>query len=76
MNYTLKRQEVYMTKLRTNKKAHTLRGAAALIIAAFFTLAAMAFTACKQPTVQTVTTKYKVTFNVDGGGGYPYRKDR
>lgn len=65
-----------MTKLRIGKKAHTLRGAAALIIAAFFTLAAMAFTACKQPTVQTVTAKYKVTFNVDGGGGHPYRKDR
>ena len=56
-----------MTKLRTNKKAHTLRGAAALIIAAFFTLAAMAFTACKQPTEPT--PKYKVTFSVDGGGG-------
>ena len=65
-----------MTKCRTNKKAHTFRGAAALIIAAFFTLAAMAFTACKQPTVQTATSKYKVTFNVDGGGGHPYRKDR
>ncbi|EPF47546.1 hypothetical protein HMPREF1222_00448 [Treponema vincentii F0403] len=66
-----------MTKCRIGKKAHTLRGAAALIIAAFFTLAAMAFTACKQPTVQTATSKYKVTFNVDGGGGgYPYRKDR
>ena len=58
-----------MTKLRTNKKAHTFRGAAALIIAAFFTLAAMAFTACKQPTEPTATSKYKVTFNVDGGGG-------
>ena len=56
-----------MTKLRTGKKAHTLRGAAALIIAAFFTLAAMAFTACKQPTEPT--SKHKVTFNVDGGGG-------
>ena len=58
-----------MTKCRIGKKAHTFRGAAALIIAAFFTLAAMAFTACKQPTVQTATSKYKVTFNVDGGGG-------
>ena len=56
-----------MTKLRTGTKAHTLRGAAALIIAAFFTLAAMAFTACKQPTEPT--SKHKVTFNVDGGGG-------
>ena len=74
-HYQLKRQEVYMTKCRTNKKVHTFRGAAALIIAAFFTLAAMAFTACKQPTVQTATSKYKVTFNVDGGG-HPYRKDR
>ena len=40
-----------MIKWRIGKKAHTFRGAAALIIAAFFTLAAMAFTACKQPTV-------------------------
>ena len=32
-----------MTKLRTGKKAHTLRGAAALIIAAFLTLL---FTGC------------------------------
>ena len=55
-----------MTKWRIGKKAHTFRGAAALIIAAFFTLAAMAFTACKQP---TATSKYKVTFNVDGAGG-------
>ena len=68
MNYTLKRQEVYMTKCRIGKKAHTLRGAAALIIAAFFTLAAMAFTACKQPTEPTATSKYMVTFSVDGGG--------
>ena len=58
-----------MTKCRTNKKVHTFRGAAALIIAAFFTLAAMAFTACKQPTEPTATSKHKVTFNVDGGGG-------
>ena len=57
-----------MTKLRTDKKAHTLGGAAALIIAAFFTLAAMAFTACKQPTEPTATPKHKVTFSVDGGG--------
>ena len=55
-----------MTKLRTNKKAHTLRGAAAFITAVFFTLAAMAFTACKQPTEPT--SKYKVTFSVDRGG--------
>ena len=58
-----------MTKCRIGKKAHTLGGAAALIIAAFFTLAAMAFTACKQPTEPTATSKHKVTFNVDGGGG-------
>ena len=58
-----------MTKCRTNKKVHTFRGAAALITAAFFTLAAMAFTACKQPTEPTATSKHKVTFNVDGGGG-------
>ena len=58
-----------MTKLRTDKKVHTFRGAAALIIAAFFTLAAMAFTACKQPTEPTATPKHKVTFSVDGGGG-------
>ena len=56
-----------MTKLRTNKKAHTLRGAAAFITAVFFTLAAMAFTACKQPTEPT--SKNKITFSVDGGGG-------
>ena len=60
-----------MTKCRIGKKAHTLGGAAALIIAAFFTLAAMAFTACKQPTEPTATPKHKVTFSVDGGGGVP-----
>ena len=62
-----------MTKLRTDKKAHTLGGAAALIIAAFFTLAAMAFTACKQPTEPTATPKHKVTFSVDGGVPLPQR---
>ena len=65
-----------MTKLRTNKKAHAFRGAAALITAALFTLAAMAFTACKQPAEPTATSKYKVTFSVNGGGGHPYGKDR
>ena len=56
-----------MTKLRTGKKAHTLRGAAALIIAAFLTLL---FTGCPNANGnKPVTTKYKVTFNIDGGGG-------
>jgi len=36
-----------MTKLRTGKKAHTLSGAAALIIAAFLTLL---FTGCPNST--------------------------
>lgn len=56
-----------MTKLRTGTKAHTLRGAAALIIAAFLTLL---FTGCPNANGnKPVTAKYKVTFNVDGGGG-------
>ena len=63
-----------MTKLRTGKKAHTLRGAAALIIAVFLTLL---FTGCPNAHGnKPVTAKYKVTFNVDGGGGTPSRKDR
>ena len=63
-----------MTKCRTNKKVHTFRGAAALIIAAFLTLL---FTGCPNANGnKPATSKYKVTFNVDGGGGYPYRKDR
>ena len=56
-----------MTKCRIGKKAHTLRGAAALIIAAFLTLL---FTGCPNANGnKPVTAKYKVTFNVDGGGG-------
>jgi len=55
-----------MTKCRIGKKAHTLRGATALIIAAFLTLL---FTGCPNANGnKPVTTKYKVTFNVDGGG--------
>jgi len=66
-NYKLKRQEVYMTKLRTGKKAHTLSGAAALIIAAFLTLL---FTGCPNAHGnKPATPKYQVTFNVDGAGG-------
>ena len=55
-----------MTKLRTGKKAHTFRGAAALIIAAFLTLL---FTGCPNAHGNKLATpKYQVTFNVDGGG--------
>ena len=63
-----------MTKCRTNKKVHTFRGAAALITAAFL---ALLFTGCPNAHGnKPATPKHKVTFNVDGGGGYPYRKDR
>ena len=63
-----------MTKLRTGTKAHTFRGAAVLIIAAFLTLL---FTGCPNANGnKPATSKYKVPFNVDGGGGHPYRKDR
>ena len=56
-----------MTKLRTGKKAHTLSGAAALIIAVFLTLL---FTGCPNAHGNKLATpKYQVTFNVDGGGG-------
>ena len=56
-----------MTKLRTGKKAHTFRGAAALIIAAFLTLL---FTGCPNANGNKLATpKYTVTFSVDGGGG-------
>ena len=56
-----------MTKLRTNKKAHTLRGAAALIIAAFLVLL---FTGCPNANgSKPVTPKYKITFSVDGSNG-------
>ena len=59
-----------MTKLRTNKKAHTLRGAAAFITAAFLVLL---FTGCPNANGNkpTPSPKYKVTFSVDGGGGAP-----
>ena len=64
-----------MTKLRTDKKAHTLRGVAALITAAFLVLL---FTGCPNANGNkpTSSSKYKITFSVDGGGGHPYRKDR
>ena len=56
-----------MTKLRTGKKAHTFRGAAALIIAVFLTLL---FTGCPNAHGNKLATpKYTVTFSVDGGGG-------
>ena len=56
-----------MTKCRIGIKAHTLSGAAALIIAAFLTLL---FTGCPNANGnKPVTAKYKVTFNVDGAGG-------
>ena len=57
-----------MTKLRTDKKAHTLRGAAALITAAFLTLL---FTGCPNAngSKPTPSSKYKVTFSVDGSNG-------
>ena len=57
-----------MTKLRTDKKAHTFRGAAALITAAFLTLL---FTGCPNAngSKPTPSPKYKVTFSVDGSNG-------
>ena len=56
-----------MTKLRTDKKAHTLRGAAALITAAFLVLL---FTGCPNANgSKPVTPKYKITFSVDGSNG-------
>ena len=56
-----------MTKLRTDKKAHTLRGVAALITAAFLVLL---FTGCPNANgSKPVTPKYKITFSVDGSNG-------
>ena len=57
-----------MTKLRTDKKAHTFRGAAALITAAFLTLL---FTGCPNANGNkpTPSSKYMVTFSVDGSNG-------
>ena len=57
-----------MTKLRTEKKAHTLRGVAALITAAFLILL---FTGCPNAngSKPTPSSKYMVTFSVDEGGG-------
>ena len=56
-----------MTKCRIGIKAHTLSGAAALIIAVFLTLL---FTGCPNAHGNKLATpKYQVTFNVDGGGG-------
>ena len=55
-----------MTKLRIGTKAHTLSGAAALIIAVFLTLL---FTGCPNAHGNKLATpKYTVTFSVDGGG--------
>ena len=56
-----------MTKCRIGTKAHTLSGAAALIIAVFLTLL---FTGCPNAHGnKPATPKYTVTFSVDGGGG-------
>ena len=56
-----------MTKLKTGTKAHTLSGAAALIIAAFLTLL---FTGCPNAHGNKLATpKYPVTFSMDGAGG-------
>ena len=57
-----------MTKLRTEKKAHTLRGVAALITAAFLILF---FTGCPNAngSKPTPSSKYVVTFSVDGSNG-------
>ena len=56
-----------MTKLRTDKKTHTFRGAAAFITAAFLV---MLFTGCPNANGNkpTPSSKYMVTFSVDGGG--------
>ena len=57
-----------MTKLRTEKKAHTLRGVAALITVAFLILF---FTGCPNAngSKPTPSSKYVVTFSVDGSNG-------
>ena len=55
-----------MTQLRTDKKAHALRGTAAFIVAVF-SAAVLLFTGC--PNSHSNKPKYKVTFSVDGGGG-------
>ena len=60
-----------MTKLRIDKKAHTFRGAAALIAAAFLTLL---FTGCpgaSGPNNKPAQTpkKYDITFSVPDGNG-------
>ena len=56
-----------MTKCRIGIKAHTLSGAAALIIAVFLTLL---FTGCPNAHGNKLATpKYQVTFSVDGAGG-------
>ena len=61
-----------MTQLRTDKKAHALRGTAAFIVAVFST-AVLLFTGCPKahndkPAAHSNKPKYKVTFRVDGGG--------
>ena len=57
-----------MTKLRTDKKTHTFRGAAAFITAAFLV---MLFTGCPNANGNkpTPSSKYMVTFSVDGSNG-------
>ena len=67
-----------MTQLRTDKKAHALRGTAAFIVAVF-SAAVLLFTGCPNAhSNKPATSKYKLTFSVDGGGGggLPYGKDR
>ena len=58
-----------MTQLRTDKKAHALRGTAAFIVAVF-SAAVLLFTGCPNShSNKPATPKYKLTFSVDGGGG-------
>ena len=66
-----------MTQLRTDKKAHALSGTAAFIVAVF-SAAVLLFTGCPNAhSNKPATSKYKLTFSVDGGGGgLPYGKDR
>ena len=57
-----------MTQLRTDKKAHALRGTATFIVAVF-SAAVLLFTGCPNShSNKPATPKYKLTFSVDGGG--------
>lgn len=57
-----------MTQLRTDKKAHALRGTAAFIVAVF-SASVLLFTGCPNShSNKPATPKYKLTFSVDGGG--------